>query len=480
MQSDLNVVLIVTDQFRADTLGISGHPLVQTPNLDALASGGCRFRRAYAESPTCIPARRSLISGTAPAANGMVGYRGDVPWDPSHTLPGELSRHGYQTQLVGKLNLHPPRKRFGFDHLVLSEATRGNDDYNEYLIQNGVTYPRAGVAHGVNSNGWVGRPNHLPEHLTHAFWCTSRAIEFIEKRDPSCPFCLNLSFIDPHPPFTPPAFYYDRYVQMDLPEPVVGDWSERAPHPQKGLPVASGRIHLDRHAMQQMRAAYYGMVNFVDDQIGRLLNHLGDRGLLRKTLIVFTSDHGEMLGDHGLFRKGQPFQASANIPLIVKGTAELAMREGHVSDDPVGLQDVMPTILDLAGIAVPETCTGRSLAGLMRGESRTPREFLHGEHARHADTHDGMHYIVDQRFKYIWFSRSGAEHLFDLMNDPCELRDLSSSAEHTQNLWQQRRRLVDVLKDRPEPFVRNGELACGVEHDDLVPGYEPSSMFPFR
>ncbi len=157
-----NILLILTDQQRGDCLGIEGHPVLQTPNLDWLARSGTRFRRGYSECPSCIPARRVLMSGQAPAANGMVGYKGGAAWHPSHTLAGELSRAGYQTEMVGKLHLYPRRRRYGFDHLHLAESTRGPDnEYADWLFEGGAVPLEAGVAHGASSNAWIGRP-HLP------------------------------------------------------------------------------------------------------------------------------------------------------------------------------------------------------------------------------------------------------------------------------------------------------------------------------
>ena len=167
-----------------------------------------------------------------------------------------------------------------------------------------------GMAHGVSANGWVGRPHHLPEEQMHTFWCVDRALKFIRKRDPSVPFFLNISFIDPHPPLTPPLHYYQRYIQRDLPSPVIGKWSLNLDIEEKGQNPNAWEISLDSHNMRCARAAYYGMINFIDDQIGRLLQNVGG---LNDCLLIFTSDHGEMLGDHNMFRKTFPYEASARV-----------------------------------------------------------------------------------------------------------------------------------------------------------------------
>ena len=316
-----NVLLITTDQQRGDCLGLDpdGPDCLQTPNLDWIGRSGTHFRRGYAECPSCIPARRGLMTGTAPAANGAVGYRG-AQWDPPHTLAGELSTAGYQTEMIGKLHLNPPRKRYGFNHIQLADATRGNNnDYVAWLQQ----YHRRndldpGMAHGVSANGWVGRPHHLPEEQMHTFWCIDRALDFLRKRDPTAPFFLNISFIDPHPPLTPPLHYYQRYIERELPPPVVGDWAPEFEGTQKGLDPNAWEICLDNYDMQCARAAYYGMINFIDDQIGRLIQSAGG---LRDCFVIFTSDHGEMLGDHNLYRKTWPYEASARVPFLMRAPA---------------------------------------------------------------------------------------------------------------------------------------------------------------
>ena len=196
-----NILLITTDQQRGDCLSLDSHgpSYLQTPNLDWVARTGTHFRRGYSECPSCIPARRVLMTGAAPAANGAVGFK-STQWNPPHTLAGELSRAGYQTEMIGKLHLTPIRKCYSFDHMQLADATRGDhNDYVEWLQQyhqRNEVHP--GMAHGISSNGWIGRPHHLPEEQMHTFWCIDRAMDFLRKRDPTLPFFLNISFIDLH------------------------------------------------------------------------------------------------------------------------------------------------------------------------------------------------------------------------------------------------------------------------------------------
>lgn len=475
-----NVVLIMTDQQRGDCVGLDPNApeVLQTPNLDWLGNSGAFFGRGYSECPSCIPARRSLMTGTAPASNGVVGFQG-MEWRPRHTLAGELSGAGYQTEMIGKLHLSPARKRYGFDHMQLADGTRGREnDYVDWLRErHGRTEVDPGMAHGISSNGWVGRPHHLPEEQMHTFWCVDRAMEFLRKRDPSAPFFLNLSFIDPHPPLTPPRVYYDRYISRELPEPVVGDWAQEFDAPPKGLDPDASEICLNTHDMQCARAAYFGMVNFIDDQIGRLFQFA--RGLLNDSLVIFTSDHGEMLGDHHLFRKTWPYEASARVPFLIRAPRSWGAPESVTCGSPVGLQDIMPTILDACGLNVQETCTGRSLMPVVRGESDGVRDALHGEHSGCYAYEHGNHYVTDGRHKYIWFTQTGREHLFDLDDDPYETRDLAlgEGADDLLSPW--RKRLIRFLKGRPEGFTDGDRLIAGREHRSVMPGYDPAGMYPF-
>ena len=320
--------------------------------------------------------------------------------------------------MIGKLHLWPHRKRFGFHHMLVADSTRGKD--NDYLDWLGGAVPieRWAMAHGISPNGWQARPNHVPEEQTHTFWCISQAIEFLSKRDPTVPFFLNVSFIDPHPPFTPPQFYYDRYdAAATLGQPAVGDWAPQFPEPQKGFDP-EGRmprrqqLRLDDDTMHYCRAGYFGLINHVDTQVGRLLMYLRDERLLEESFILFTSDHGEMLGDHNMFAKTRPFESSARVPFLARAPMTMSYPRGVVTDRPVGLQDVMPTLLDAAGLPIPESVTGRSVLPLMRGEDVAWRAALHGEHAGQYDPDDANHYLVDGHAKYVGHDQTGEELLF--------------------------------------------------------------------
>ena len=236
-----NVLLIVTDQQRWDTLGCYGNDVIETTNFDWLAAEGTAFTSAYSPVPACMPARASLMTGMDPWHAGIVGTGGGNPQcaNLTNTLPGVLARAGYHTQGVGKMHFTPQRSLQGFHHTVLDEEARVRDpgfvsDYAAWFERNKQgDYGR--YDHGIDQNSWLARPYHLPEYLHATNWTATESIRFLERRDPTRPFFLKTSFARPHSPYDPPADYFDRYLQADLPRPVVGDWVD-AGRGQRAVP----------------------------------------------------------------------------------------------------------------------------------------------------------------------------------------------------------------------------------------------------
>ncbi len=460
-----HILLITTDQQRWDGLGLNGPSVLSTPNLDHLGTAGHNFTSAYSECPSCIPARRTLLTGKTPFNHGLVGFEpeplGDCP-----TLPGELRAHGYQTILVGKKHVYPTRKRFGFDHMLLADFEQ-EGDYTDWLREQNIGAAGDPHLHGVSINGWVGRPTHLPEGMTHTSWCVSEAIKLIERRDPSQPLFLWLSFNAPHPPLTPPAHHFERYMNANLPDRVVGDWAKQFDEPLKGCDPDASTIALNPHAMHCCRAGYYGLITHVDDQVARLMHRMEGMGMLKDTFTLFTSDHGEMLGDHNLFRKTFAYEGSSHVPFLTRAPAWMACKPGPI-DRVVGLQDVMPTLLDAGGAPIPDGVDGLSVLPLMRGDSLPWRTHLHGEHAGFYCPEDGVQFMTDGGEKYIWYTQTGEEQLFDLRSDPNETRNLAPRPEAKSMLEMWRHRMAQYLADRPEGFSQRGRLVAGRPESPVV------------
>ncbi|MCE9590945.1 MAG: arylsulfatase [Planctomycetes bacterium] len=483
-----NILLIMTDQQRGDCLSIDGHPALLTPNMDHLAWSGTRFSRAYSTCPSCIPARRALMSGQHPATNGMVGYREGIDWNPAATLPGELEKAGYQTAIVGRtMHLYPIEKGFGFQTRTMQEGRGGHVDAYQQALRGrnpyggDQDYHVFGMtrSHGITANGWTARPWHLDESLHPTTWTVTEALKFLRRRDTTRPFFLVVSFIAPHPPLVPPGFYMERYLRMDLPAPAIGDWAVPPPNGGLGLAVDSHRVNLRGEALRSAQAGYYGLINHVDDQLCRLFMEMNAARDLANTVTALTSDHGEMLGDHYLFRKCFPFEGSARIPLMMSGPRDLGFRPEQLCDRPVCLEDLMPTFLELAGHETPPSVEGRSLVPWLRGDRPGDwREYLHGEHATCYHKEQANHYLTDGREKYVWMTELGTELLFDLKNDPGELRNLAAQPAHAQRTAAWRGRLIEQLRNRPEGFTDGSRLISARPYDACLPHARGGSPNP--
>lgn len=402
----------------------------------------------------------------------MVGFRDNIPWEPPATLPDELRKAGYQTAIVGRTMHQTPRaRRFGFEtqDLVIGNNANetGDSDYQIALTQASPSAPDRAVAHGIAGNGWISRPWHLDESLHQVNYTVSQSIKWLKRRDPSCPFFLTVSLNPPHPPCTPPAFYIDRYMRMDLPQPAIGDWADRPPNDGLGLKPDAAQTVLEGDRNQLAAAGYYGSINHLDDQIARLFNG----GMPKNTIIIMTADHGEMLGDHYLFRKTFPYEGSARVPMMFAGAG---IQADAVHNGPACLEDIMPTVLELAGVEIPDSVDGTSLAPVLRGDSENPvREYLHGEHAEcYGYDKQPNHFMTDGRWKYIWRTSPGDELLFDLHDDPRECRNLASDSQHSDTLAKWRNRLIKRLDGRVEGFVANGHLVAGKPYKAAMPGHE--------
>lgn len=454
MHNRPNILLITTDQHRGDCLGLAGHPVVETPHLDALFQQGAWFPRAYSEVPSTTSARRTVISGQHPERHGMVGYKDGVPFEVRHTLPGELARAGYHTQFVGNMHLHPHRKLFGFHHKVLHEGPRGVpgyvDDYNTWLAHT----PWGAVAerdHGLDSNSWVARPFHLPEWCHTTYWTVDRAIHFLDRKDPTQPFFLWISFVKPHAPLDSPEPYFRLYLDLDLPEPPIGDWAHIHHVETHGPDVNAWRAVLPRRVVHRAQAAYYGLITHIDHQLSRLFQHLRNLRLWEDTFVLMTSDHGEMLGDHYLYRKSYAYEGSARVPFLIRYARGMEdLKPGKIVDQVVELTDVMPTLLDAAGVEVPETVDGRSVLPLLRGEAVHWRAYVHGEHSSCYNPENAMQYLTDGKEKYLWFPVTGQEQLFNLVEDPQECRDLVRLPEAKDCVAKWRARLIRELAGRSD------------------------------
>ncbi len=462
-----NILLIMTDQHRFDSLGCYGNSVIETPNLDWLASEGTIFCNAYTPSPSCIPARACLITGMNPWNTGILGMgkgQGEMGVGFSHTIAGELSKLGYHTQGIGKMHFFPQRALNGFHHTVLDESGRAKDpdfvsDYKEWFDKN-KTGDYDITDHGIGWNSWMARPYHAPEFLHPTNWTTNEAINFVKKRDPSAPFFLKVSFSRPHSPYDALPYYFDMYMRKNIPEPVVGEWALMHDKPVDAAHPDAWRGCRHPDEIKRARAGYYGSITHIDHQIGRLIDFLKTKKQLDNTMIIFTTDHGDMLGDHNLWRKTYAYEGSAHIPMIVYLPKAMKCVVKKKVYEPVTLQDIMPTILDFVNAEIPDTVDGMSMMRLIYGETCKWREYLHGEHSTCYSEEQEMQYLTDGKYKYIWFPRLGTEQFFDLTVDPYELNDLSQDDSYKSELIHWKNRLVKELELRDIGLTENENLVC--------------------
>lgn len=468
----------MTDQHRGDCLGCAGHPVLETPYLDELAGRGVRFEHAHTAVPSCIPARASLLTGMDQWHTGILGMGAGAPRmrsDYLYTLPGELAKAGYHTCGVGKMHFNPQRALNGFHSTILDESGRVESsgfvsDYRSWFEEH-KTGSYGYRDHSVGWNSWMARPSHLPEWLHPTHWTAEQAIRWLKRRDPEKPFFLKVSFARPHSPYDPPQVYYDMYRHREIPPPAVGDWAGIHDRPSDAVRTEAWRGRRRPEEVRRARAAYYGSITFIDHQIGRVLYELQkmDSQALSNTLIMFISDHGDMLGDHNLWRKTYAYEGSSRIPFILCPPRSWRIPGGRVLPQVVELRDVMPTLLDAAGLEIPPTCDGQSLLPLLRGESVSWREYLHGEHCTCYSPEQEMQYLTDGRRKYIWFPNLESEQFFDLTEDPTECQDLASEPSRATEVASWRSRLVEILAARDCGLVRDGRLVSRGETRAVVP-----------
>jgi arylsulfatase A-like enzyme len=459
----VNILFLMDDQHRGDWIGAAGAKWLITPNLDRLAREGALFRRGYSSTPSCLPARAGVLTGLSPWNHGVLGYR-PIPAHYAWTLPKIFTDAGYTTHCVGKNHFAPKRNTHGYQVVELGEPTFRDgepaDDYGAWFTIQLPGKSPFGPAHSGNDQRG-GIPYPFDERLHLAHWDADRAIAFLETNRTGAPWFLKVSFISPHAPFLAPKRWLDRYADADVPPASIGDWARKiygdvktsfqtAPEATRGVIAAEEII--------QSRRSYGAAISFVDEQIGRILAALEKRGELENTFILLTADHGDVLGDNLLYRKTFSVEGSINIPMIVRWPDRLGLnvKRGQVRNDLAELRDVLPTFIDAAGLACPPAVEGASLLDALRGKSW--RTILDLEHGSCYDPKDGWVALMDQRYKYVYYTITGVQQLFDLQNDPHELRDLAADSSSAALVKEWRQRMIKHLASRGENWVRNGDL----------------------
>ena len=463
-----NILFITTDQQRGDALGVAGQDWLQTPSLDALARDGYHFTRAYSEAPVCVAARTTWMTGTHPWEHRVRGNTRQA-MDPAKTLPGVLTAHGYRTHAAGKMHFTPDQRNLnGFESMVLCEEgrMRDGDDYHHWLQAT----PWAGLerAHGVGNNEVFAAPSPLPESHYASTWIANQAIRFLHEHLASAderPFFLWCSFTKPHSAYDPPRPYDQLYDPGQVPAPARngGDMSESPPQLREANRVYTWDA-LGPEQIALARAFYFGNVTHLDHCIGRLLGTLDSLGIRGDTLIVFNSDHGDLLGDHNLFFKSNYYEESTHVPLIVWAPdsirADLDLGPPGRIDALVGQRQVMPAMLHAAGAELPPEVEGPWLTDVMGG--RASGEPVHGVFG---DRNNLQLALIEERFKYIWWANGRFEQLFDRESDPGELTNRADDPSLAAVKARMRGWLAEYLGERGYADGLDGEDLVGHDYD---------------
>ena len=469
-EKPINILFLMDDQHRGDCIGAAGADWLETPNLDKLASEGVLFRKAYSSIPSCLPARTALLTGKSPWAHGILGY-----YNPAdryeYEMPRMFSDAGYRTNAVGKNHFVPMRNTHGYETVLLEEGWHSvinGDPKCDYQLWFEHVAPELDMnATGLHYTDHRGGRNFVfadSLHPTH--WTAQRAINFLKSYKESQPWFLKVSFQRPHPPFDPPKRWHDRYGDKSFPMPKVGIWAEKKYGDKKGSLENMTNATSGNFSEEDIRSAlqsYYAGISYVDEQIGRVIQVLKSRGEYENTLILFTADHGDMMGDNHIWRKCRAYEGSANVPMILRWPENISVESsrGKIRNELIELRDVLPTFLDAAGMPKPAEMDGESMLGILNGKNW--RSILDLEHAQIYEPDNAWTCLTDGKYKYIYFTLTGQQQLFDLSNDPNELIDLALENEHSQLVQHWRDKMIDHLSSRGATWIDHGDLAIQSE-----------------
>ncbi|MBT6904683.1 MAG: sulfatase-like hydrolase/transferase [Gemmatimonadetes bacterium] len=445
-----HIILIMTDQQRTDTIGAWGCDYMTTPAMDRLAAEGLSFRRAYCPGATCVASRAAIFTGMYPHNTGVYSFD---PWAEHRNWVQDLSEAGYHCVNMGKMHFTPTRVDGGFhERVIVENPTNGflkngqaDDDWGRFLTHHGQQRP---YDRHLTDPEWrqkyQGVVWDLEERFHSDVFIGDAALSWIRNWQGDKPLFLQIGFTGPHEPWDPLPRHLALYQDRQVPTPVLreGELEENPPqheahkrrlrdalaHHESGIDMYSPNAE----DIARMRRHYYAKTTTVDEKLGEVLDALEERGLLENSLLVFCSDHGELLGDHGLAYKWLMYEQIVQIPLIVRDSRRPELGGREVAD-LVSLMDLGPTVLEAAGVAVPSYFEGRSLGPYLAGPAGdfAPREYVYCE-----DNFSLM--MRGERYKLVYYLGQEQGELYDLERDPDEL----------WNLWDKEPALRDKLKMR--------------------------------
>lgn len=438
MKRPPNVLLIFTDQQRWDTLAAYGNKVIRTPNLDQIAREGAVFENAITPCPICMPARACTVSGYTAGKIGILDNYYPQNIDPRDTLATQLSRAGYYTQAIGKMHFsnRPYEETYGMNGMILSEETRGvrfsesvddiqYDDYDRFLIENKMWGWDKPPEIGYNEI----KPliNHLPKEFHVTQWCGDLTVDWLKRKRPKDkPFFLWTSFVKPHVPYDCPEHLQELYSEEEMPQPWVSgkDGTSKNPYFHQYRETKEFNLYSET-ASRRARAYYYANITFIDEQVGRILNTLREEGLAENTLVIFTSDHGDLMGDHGLWYKSFGYEGSIHVPLLMWWPGIIA--PGTRCAEITSLLDLFPTIAGCAGIESCGERPGNNLIEYISGNSQKTCDLGISEIFSPPNY---MLHIRTKEWKYLFYQNGGFAELYNLKNDPHELVDLADDFKY--------------------------------------------------
>ena len=479
MAAKPNILFIMADQLRADALGCYGNEVCQSPNIDKIASSGVRFENGFTPNPICVPARATITTGNYPhKATGRKSNEGLIH-DDQPKLAEHFASHGYKTYALGKLHYAPysapdeERLVHGFEvwesaesgrilaQFDPSNSQRGLEDYMDYLTD--VGWGGYSRAHGIGNNDVRPCASPIPaEHNVDA-WVADRTINRIAEHtenESDKPFLMFCSFPKPHSPYDPPAEFATMYNPQDMPVP-AGDASmleNRNPY-LRWTRITHAMDTLSPESHQVIKAYYYGLLTFQDVQIGRVIKALEESGQADNTIIVYTADHGDLMGDFGMYFKCCFQEGSVKVPIIFAGPG---VPKDEVRSQLAGLQDILPTLAELTGCPLTHEVDGESLTEVFAAPEAKLRDYYYGECL---DDPEQSAMICDGRWKYIYTQTGPTEELYDLENDPTELNNLAVGPDAENVLPGWREKLIEEARRLGDTALLDGDGLVIAEFD---------------
>lgn len=447
MSNQPNIVFIITDQQRLDTIAAHGHDHMITPHIDNLVNNGASFENMYVTAPVCSPSRASLFSGTYPHTNGV--FRNDETW--SYCWVTELANAGYRCVNVGKMHTWPVEDAFGFHERHVTENKDRDhpnlpfylDNWDKALRTRGaykpsrVTYRQTkDYEEQLGAYLWV-----HDEDLHPDVFVADTACWWLERYPGSEPFFLQVGLPGPHPPYDPTQEYLDLYANRELPKPTRDYDLNSQPQPLQELRRNhlqndhDAVVHLENPSDEQLhrqRAHYYANCSMIDTQVGKIVEALEARGVLDNTIVVFTSDHGDCLNDHGHSQKWNMYEQTVHVPAIVCWPGRI--KANSKIPALVSLMDLGPTILDYAKAPIPDWMEAQSLKDLLEGNTNIGRARVFVEQSDDAIMTDSNFVVMVREgpWKMVYFIDHKTGQLFNLDNDPQEIHDLWPDPEKSE------------------------------------------------